>query len=116
MLIFIFVFFRYESGTLEETLEQPRSLESQQSSIYVKEKSSLKAEESYDISKVTNELVKEPDPTTVKPVSLKVTEKKITFVLEGKAILCESRKLGNNSSLPPFQPSTLWRKQPFFFL
>ena len=77
MLIFIFVFFRYESSTLEETLEQPRSLESQQSSIYVKEKSSLKAEESHDISKVPNEPVKEPEPTTVKPVSVKVTEKKI---------------------------------------
>ena len=58
-------------------MEQPRSLESQQSSIYVKEKSSLKLEESHDISKVTNEPVEEPEPTTVKPVSVKVTEKKI---------------------------------------
>ena len=77
MLFFLFVFFRYETSTVEETLEQPRSLESQQSSIYVEEKSSLKVEESHKISQVPNEPVEEPEPTTGKPVSVKVTEKKI---------------------------------------
>ena len=62
---------------MEETLEQPRSLESQQSSIYFEEKSSLKVEESHKISQVPNEPVEEPEPTTGKPVSVKVTEKKI---------------------------------------